>query len=94
MALSEREVEHGLPQLDLEQAAEDDGRAAVGEAFENGEAWGILRLVGEQRLSNHVGVEHHGLGRLPAGRVEGEHATPQRWTTAHGHRSAANPGRG
>jgi hypothetical protein len=55
-------------------------------------AGGVLWLVGEQCLGDHVGVEHYGFGWLPLGRIEGEHAAWQRRATARGHGSA-NPGR-
>ncbi len=92
MTLTQRKVEYGLPQLDLEQTAEHDGGASVGKAFEHSEAGGVLRLVGEQRLGDYVSVENHSFGWLPVRCVERKHAAWQRGTTSLGH-SSASPGR-
>lgn len=40
----------------------------------DGRTGGVFGLVGEQCLDCDVGVEQHGLWRLPGGIVEGEHA--------------------
>lgn len=46
MALTQGKVEDDLPKLDLEQATEDHGCAAVGEEFEYVKTGSVLWLFG------------------------------------------------